>query len=99
MLNLYVNEKVIVRCDRSGVFYGVLLERDGSEAKIGDVRNIHWWEGAATLTELSNSGSKLPNECRITAPIPELLVIDVIEILPVSEVAQKSLDGIKGWVA
>ena len=45
--------KFLFRCDRSGVFYGELVERNGREAKIKNARKIFYWQGAACLEQLS----------------------------------------------
>lgn len=45
-------QKFIVRCDRAGVFYGEIEERNGSEVKMRNVRCLWYWNGAATLLQL-----------------------------------------------
>lgn len=45
------NPKYIFRGDRSGVFFGTLLERNGQEVKIGECRRLWYWDGACSLSE------------------------------------------------
>ena len=42
------NQKYIFRGDRSGVFFGTLLERNGQEVKIGECRRLWYWDGACS---------------------------------------------------
>lgn len=92
------NEKVIVRCDRSGVFYGEIESRNGSEAKIINCRCIWSWKGANSLMELALNGTKKPEDCRFTVYLKEITVLDVIQILPCTKKAINSIEGVKEWV-
>lgn len=40
------NQDYIVRCDRAGVFFGKIKERNGSEVTMTEVRKLWSWEGA-----------------------------------------------------
>ena len=46
-------EKYIVRCDRSGVFYGEVEKRDGREVTMRNARCLWLWSGAASLIQLA----------------------------------------------
>lgn len=97
----YINKKVIVRCNRAGVFYGTLKNYDSTtrEAVIADCRQLWYWSGAASLMEMATSGVKRPRECKFTVVVPEVVVMEVIEVLPVSEQAQKSIEEVAIWRA
>lgn len=97
----YINKKVIVRCNRAGVFYGTLKNYDPTtrEAVIADCRQLWYWNGAASLMEMATSGVKRPRECKFTVVVPEVVVMEVIEVLPVSEQAQKSIEEVAIWRA
>lgn len=43
------NTYYIVRCDRSGVFAGNIVERNGQEVTMSDARCLWYWDGAASL--------------------------------------------------
>ena len=92
-------EKVIVRCDRSGVFYGELETRNGREVAMVNARCLWHWDGAASLMELSTDGVKRPGECKFTVTVPHILLLDAIEILPCSNKAIESIEGVKEWRA
>lgn len=89
--------KVIVRGDRSGVFYGTLLERNGTEVTLGDCRHIWYWSGAANTAEIANSGVSQPDDCKIVAPVTRILILDAIEVLDCTEAACASLDAVSPW--
>ena len=42
------NTYYIVRCDRSGVFAGNIVERNGQEVTMSDARCLWYWDGAAS---------------------------------------------------
>ena len=44
-----MNQKYIVRCDRSGVFFGEIEKREGREVTMRNVRCLWYWNGAASL--------------------------------------------------
>ena len=90
-------EWVIVRGDRSGVFYGLMVARSGTEVTLQDARHIWYWAGAANTAEIANSGVAMPDECKIVAPVARLLVLDAIEVLTCTRVAIESLDAVPAW--
>ena len=92
-------EKVIVRCDRSGVFYGEVETRNGREVAMVNARCLWYWDGAASLMELSTDGVKRPEVCKFTVTVPHILLLDAIEILPCSKKAIESIEGVKEWRA
>ncbi len=92
-------KKHIIRGDRSGVFYGEIAERNGQEVTIKNCRRLWYWDGAASLSELALTGTKKPRECKFTVTVPSMQILDSIEIIPVSETAQASIDGVSVWTA
>lgn len=58
MTSDFLNKKVIVRGDRSGVFFGTLVEREGQEVKLEKCRRIWYWDGAASISQLAKEGTK-----------------------------------------
>lgn len=87
----------IIRCDRSGVFAGIITKEEGNTATVINVRRLWYWSGAMTLSQLALEGTKNPNECKFTAPNPEIRLKDVIEILPCTKKAEESILGVKVW--
>ena len=95
MANL--NEKYLVRCDRSGVFYGTLVELEGQRAKLKNARKIYYWDGAACLEQLSVEGTKKADKCKFTMVVEEIEVFDVIQVLPCSIEAISNIEAVAEW--
>lgn len=93
------NKFYIIRCDRAGVFFGHIKERNGSEATLTDVRRLWYWEGAASLSQMALEGVKKPRECKFTVTVPEMTVLGVIEIIPCSDMAAECILGVPEWKA
>ena len=92
-----MEKKVIIRADRAGVFYGILVERNGSEVKMKDCRRLWRWDGARSLSQLAVEGTKKPNGCNFTVIVPEMEILGVIEIIPCTEEAIKSIESVPVW--
>ena len=99
MLNELLNKKCIVRCDRSGVYFGTPtdISNDGKLVKIENVRMAHSDVGAASTLQLADDWTSAPNNCRFTKVIGSIVVTDVIAIIPCTDKAIKSLEGVKVW--
>ena len=95
----YIGKKVIVRCNSAGVFFGTLTEFDSisREATLTDVRRLWYWDGAASLSQLATDGTNEPRSCKFTVIVPEMAVMEVIEILPCSNNAIKSIEEVSVW--
>ena len=90
-------QRCIVRGDRSGVFFGEIKSREGKEVVIGNCRRLWYWDGAASLSQLAAEGVKRPKDCKFTMVVEELCVLDAIEIIPCTEEACESIDGVPVW--
>lgn len=89
----------IIRCDRSGVFLGRVTKESGQRLEIEDCRRLYYWDGAATCSQLSIDGVSKPENCRFPEAEPFKIVLDAIEIIPASEKAVASLQGVSVWRA
>ena len=89
----------IIRCEKAGVFFGHIKDRNGDEAVLTDVRRIWYWEGAATLSQMAMEGVKKPEDCRFTVTVPEMTVLGVIEMIPCTDEAVQSILGVPEWRA
>ena len=92
-----IGKKVIIRGDRSGVFFGTLKARDGREVTLADCRRLWYWDGAASISQLAVDGTTNPIECKFTVTVDEIIITDVIEIIPCTIKAAKSIEGTKEW--
>lgn len=91
------NVKVIVRGDGSGVFYGEFVKRNGTEVELKNCRRIWYWDGANSISELAEKGTKKPNNCKFTVTVEKIEILDAIEIIECTDKAIKSIEGVKTW--
>jgi len=90
-------QHVIVRTHIAGVFAGVLKSRKGSEAIVTNARRLWYWSGAASLSQLAVEGTSNPSGCKFPVAVPEVTLLGVIEILPLSDKAKASIDSVPVW--
>ena len=95
---MYEGKKVIIRSDRAGVFFGTLKNKDGSEVTLTNCRRLWYWDGAASISQLAVDGVTKPNNCKFTVAVEEILIMGVIEIIPCTEKAIESIEGVKEWI-
>lgn len=91
------NKKYIIRCDRSGVFYGEIAKHEGQAVTIRNARQLWYWDGANSLMQLANEGVRKPKNCKFTVTVEELVVLDAIEILPCTEAAIANIEAVPEW--
>lgn len=92
-----IGKKVIVRADRAGAFFGTLKEKNGSEVTLTNCRRLWYWDGAASLSQLAVDGTHAASSCKFTVVVPEIVILGVIEIIPCSKAAIKSIEGVDEW--
>ena len=92
-----LNKKVIVRGDRSGVFFGTLTAKDGKEVTLEKCRRLWYWNGAASISQLAMNGTTAPDSCKFTVTVDLIIITDVIEIIPCTDKAIMSIEGVKEW--
>ena len=96
-MNNFIGKKVIVRGDRSGVFFGTLAEKDGQEVRLEKCRRIWYWDGAASISQLAKDGTSAPENCKFTVTVDEIEILDAIEIIPCTDKAITSIEGVEEW--
>ena len=92
-------EYVIVRTYSAGVFAGEILERAGKEVKLKNARRLWYWSGAASLSQLAQSGTSKPNDCKFPETVDSIILTEVIEILSVTDAARASIEAVSIWRA
>lgn len=90
-------EYCMVRTYSAGVFAGYLESRDGKEAVVRDARRIWYWDGAASLSQLAVDGTCEPDKCKFPCAVDKVILTEVIEIIPCTEKAKKSIEGVPIW--
>ena len=94
-----LGEYVMVRTYGAGVFCGFLTEKNGDEVILLKARRIFYWSGAATLSELSQSGTSDPNNCKFPEEVEKITLLKVIEIISMTKKAKDSISEVKVWKA
>lgn len=93
----FINKKVIVRGDRSGIFFGTLTQKDGREVILTQCRRLWYWDGAASISQLALEGTQKPENCKFTVTVENILITDVIEIIPCTDVAIENIEKVAVW--
>jgi ferredoxin-fold anticodon binding domain-containing protein len=91
----WLGRYVIIRTYSAGVHFGILSKKIGNEVILTNSRRIWSWEGAFTLSKISEDG--LTSKSRLSVEIPEIKLTE-IEIIPCSEKCIKSLKEIKEYM-
>ena len=97
--NVLLNEYVMVRTYSAGVFAGTLVKKEGTEVELSNARRIWYWEGAASLSQLAEEGTSLPDKCKFPVEVTQVLLSGVIEILKISDNAKISIKTVPIWKA
>ena len=92
-----IGKRVIVRCNRAGVFYGTLSEKEGQEVELKDCRRIWYWDGAASLHQLAAEGTTAPSNCKFTMRVESIVLTEAIEIIPCTDRAIESIEAVREW--
>lgn len=87
----------MVRTYSAGVFAGYLESREGKEATLRNARRIWYWDGAATLSQLATDGTSKPENCKFPCPVDRVTLTEVIEIIPITKKAKKSIEEVAVW--
>jgi len=88
---------VVVRGDRSGVFAGYLKSMNKQEVILTKGRKLWYWKGAYTIENLAVDGTSNPSKCNFTVVVDEMVITDVIQVLPTTKKAEKVVKGVKEW--
>lgn len=92
-----IGKRVIVRCNRAGVFYGTLSEKEGQEVELKDCRRIWYWDGAASLHQLAAEGTTAPSNCKFTMRVESIILTEAIEFIPCTDKAIESIEAVREW--
>ena len=90
-------EYVIIRTYSAGVHVGYLASRNQKEVVLHQAIRLHFWDGAASLSQLAMEGVKKPQNCRFSIPVEEITLTEAIEVIPCTEKARANIQGVKPW--
>jgi len=89
--------KVIIRGDRSGVFFGTLENRVGQEVELSNCRRIWYWSGANSISQLAKDGTNNSDSCKFTVSVDNIEILDVVEVIKCTDRAIESIESVKEW--
>lgn len=93
----------MVRTYSAGVFYGILDEKtrsaDGKRGVVRNARRVYYWDGAATLSQLATDGTSKPENCKFPVAVDSVELTEIIEVIPMTDKAVKSLNSVEVWEA
>jgi len=88
----------IVRTYSAGVFAGLYDRKTkGKEGTVFEARRIWYWDGANSLSQLANDGTKSPNNCKFAQVLKEVDLKEIIEVIPCSDTAKRSIESVPIW--
>lgn len=87
----------MVRTYSAGVFAGYLESRRGQEVVLRNARRIYKWAGAATLSQLATDGPSRPVECMFPCEVDRVELLQVIEILDITDKARLAIAAVPVW--
>ena len=98
-MNTNLENYVVVRADRAGVFFGQLVKKEGSEVTLNNCRKLYYWKNAAAVEQLALDGVRedTKNECKFTVTVNNVTINNYIQIIPCSEKAVLSLKSVPEW--
>ena len=96
-MEIIKNQNYIVRTDRAGVFFGKIKEANKDEVVMSDVRKLWYWDGACAVEQLALEGTTKPRNCKFTVVIPEMAIASPIQIIPCTDKAVESINGVAVW--
>lgn len=92
---------VLIRSYDSGVHFGLLKQEQHTPAGIivdlVQSRRVHYWSGAASLSQLAIDGIQNPDDSRIAKPLPFIRIGRVCEIIPTSPNLFVTLQNLPEW--
>jgi hypothetical protein len=100
-----MGQYVIARSTNAGVFAGELVAPvtelgDGTplpSVTLTGARRLWYWAGAASLSQLAMTGTSKPVSCKFPAEVATVVLMEVCEVLAVTEAARASIAGVPVW--
>jgi hypothetical protein len=92
-----IGKVCMVRTYSAGVFLGEVVRREGKEVHLKNARRMWYWDGAASLSQLATDGTSKPKSCKFPAEVPDVVLMEAIEIIPATEAAIASIAAVPVW--
>jgi hypothetical protein len=89
-----IGKKVLVRTYSAGVHFGTLKSKDGKETVLTTAHRVHYWVNACSLSQLATQAMQGATGGRISVSVPEILLTETIEIIPITDKVFESLTAV-----
>lgn len=92
---------VLVRASAAGIHAGEFISRDGNAVTLRNARRIWRWDTredsvkARTLSDVSRIG--VGSQGKVSAPVEEIMIIDVCEIITCSPEGERAIREAPAW--
>jgi hypothetical protein len=95
----FLGKQVLIRTYSAGVHFGELhnTSDDLKVVHLKNTRRIWKWDGACSLSQIALEGVKNASDCKFSVEIPDNVLTETIEILPISETALTNLQNVPVW--
>lgn len=94
-------EYCVIRSYGAGVFCGYVKEKEselnGVNVELINSRRIWYWAGAYSLSQLAVEGLKKLDESKIAMVVPRETIMNVVEIIPMSEFSANQIQKANIW--
>ena len=97
MKDLLKGKICVVRSNMAGVFFGEVVEIEGSQVLIKKARKIWRWNGANTVEDISQTGVLASS--KVTVMVDSVLIEKFEQIIPCTEFAITNLNSQQVWKA
>lgn len=87
----------IVRTYSAGLFIGYVGEINGMQNTIYNSRRIYYWAGALSASELAVNVTTDIEKWKICVVVPEVTLLQCIEIIPCNKAAADIIMGAESW--
>lgn len=88
---------VVVRSRDAGCHAGYMKNKLGNNVTLLQSRRLWYWEGAATLSQLSQEGVKSASDCKFPCEVGEIEILGACEVIYATEQAESSIKGVPVW--
>lgn len=97
LANHLIGKCCMFRTYSAGVHFGILKAKNDQECLVENAQRVFYWTEACSLSQLAMEGSKNFDGCKIAMPVDEIVLDQVIEIIPMPESVVKDFRDAKQW--
>lgn len=90
-------EYVMCRTYSAWVFAWYLEKRKWQEVILRQARRMRYWSWASSLSQLATDGTSDPDNCKFPCEVDKVELLQVVEIIPITEKAYLSIKSVKVW--